>query len=179
MVKIYSQGNLDGACFLYAIANSYKALSGKQVSPTAWSKALNWVCYIEDFMDRRIGTERYNDNTALFELVITNMLNELSSFEVKHVKCSNLESIKKLISQKSVAMFCYKIVNSNGKEIVNHWTCGVDMSKDPLGIHVACSDCEAVPKRSDKFNRWYNEIITSNDTLTIFDISVFQIMDKS
>ena len=180
MIKIYSQGNLDGACFLYSIANAYKALSNKDITKSAWSKAVKGVLFLEDFMDGTLGTERYNDN-QMFEDVVINMLNAFSrkiAFEVKQVKCGNLASIKKLISEKSVAIFCYT-VEKNGKEIINHWTCGVGANDDPIEIQVACSYCNAEPKKVDKFNRWYNETRTNNNTTKVIKESVFKISIKS
>lgn len=38
--QIYHQGFFDGACFLYAQANAYKALTGKKVGREQWDRAL-------------------------------------------------------------------------------------------------------------------------------------------
>jgi hypothetical protein len=38
--QVYFQGALDGACFLYAVANAYKALATKKVSTTRWHAAV-------------------------------------------------------------------------------------------------------------------------------------------
>jgi hypothetical protein len=177
MIKIYSQGDLDGACFLYSIANAYKALTRKNVTSRAWSKALNSVLLLEDFMDSTVGTERYNDDALLFEAVINNMLGAFSrkiSFEVTQVKCRNIASIKKLISEKAVVIFCY-MVEKDGKEIINHWTCGVGLHDSPPGVQVACSSCDTEPQKDNKFSRWYNEIRSSNNVTTVLEESVFQI----
>jgi hypothetical protein len=39
-LKIYSQGELDGACFLYSVANAIRAVSGKAISRADWSRAV-------------------------------------------------------------------------------------------------------------------------------------------
>ena len=180
MVKIYSQGDLNGACFLYSIANAYKALSNKDITKNAWSKAVKGVLFLEDFMDGTLGTERYNDN-QMFEDVVINMLNAFSrkiAFEVKQVKCGNLASIKKLISEKSVAIFCYT-VEENEKEIINHWSCGVGFNDNTSEIQLACSSCEAEPQKSEKLLRWYNETRSNKNTTKVIKESVFQISIKS
>lgn len=40
-VQVYFQGILDDACFLYAQANAYKALTGKRVTPEHWNWAVS------------------------------------------------------------------------------------------------------------------------------------------
>lgn len=178
MVKIYSQGDLDGACFLYSIANAYRTLSNKEISPSAWSKALKWVCFPEDLLNRSMGTERYNNKTELYQLVINSVLAELSYYQAEHVKISKLDNIRKLITDNSVAIFCYRVVNDKGKEIINHWTCGVDYTVKPFGIQIACSDCSATPLKSSKYNRWYNEVRADDNITELFDFTVFKIYSK-
>jgi len=182
MIKIYSQGDLNGACFQYAIANAYKALSKKEITKSAWSKAVNGVFFLEDFMDGQLGTERYNDNPLLFGTVVNHMLGEFSGkvqYEVKHQKISNIASIKNLISEKSIAIFCYSVENEKGKELINHWTCGVGLNEDSTGIQVACSSCADKPQKNEQLNRWYNEIRNSKNITKVIKESVFQISIKS
>ncbi len=38
--KIYSQGELDGACFLYSVANSIRAVTGRVISRRDWQRAI-------------------------------------------------------------------------------------------------------------------------------------------
>ncbi len=181
MVKIYSQGDLNGACFLFSIANAYKALSHKEITQRAWSKAMKEVFFLEDFMDSALGTARFNDNPDLFKIVIQQMLNSFSDkeFEVNYMKCNTISAVKKLISANSVAIFCFKLENDKGKEIINHWTCGVDVTEKPAGIQVACSSCKNEPQKSNNYNRWYNEIRVKENTTAISEVSVFQICRKS
>jgi hypothetical protein len=39
-LKIYSQGELDGACFLYSIANAIRAVTGRAISQKDWRRAV-------------------------------------------------------------------------------------------------------------------------------------------
>ncbi|PBP64981.1 hypothetical protein PSYCIT7_013835 [Pseudomonas syringae Cit 7] len=38
--KIYSQGELDGACFLYSVANAIRAVTGRAISRPDWRRAI-------------------------------------------------------------------------------------------------------------------------------------------
>lgn len=181
MVKIYSQGDLNGACFLFSIANAYKSLANKDITKSAWSKAVNGVFFLEDFMDGKLGTERYNANPLLFETVVNHMLGEFSDkvqFEVKHLKSSNLASTKKYITESSVVIFCFRVENEKGNEILNHWTCGVDLSDVPSEIQLACSSCAVDPQKGNRYHRWYNETRSDKNITEVIEESVFQISIK-
>ncbi len=181
MKNIYAQGELDGACFLYATANAYRALTGKVIGKSAWANAMRGVFFPEDFLDggAKGGTERYRDDPLLFESVLKHMFSCFSaktkiSLNITPQTVKRVGDIKRLISATSVAIFCYK-VEENGKIEINHWTCGVGFSESPLKIRVACSSSEYEEKIDDSFKRWFTEEISENISTSIFDGSVFQV----
>ncbi|MBL6995798.1 hypothetical protein [Desulfobacula sp.] len=63
--KIYSQGALDGGCFLYSVANAYTTLLKRRFEKFPqlrqnWNKALLNIPFAIDFLLYDIGTDRYN-----------------------------------------------------------------------------------------------------------------------
>lgn len=59
--KIFAQGDLDGACFLYSIANSYVALTSKKLTCTQWKHSLRALPFkLDDYLTGK-GTEALDD----------------------------------------------------------------------------------------------------------------------
>ena len=52
-----AQGDLDGACYLYSIANSYFALTAKKITPAKWKASIRALPFkLDDFLSGQ-GTD--------------------------------------------------------------------------------------------------------------------------
>jgi hypothetical protein len=67
--KIYSQGEFDGACFLYSVANAIRAVTGKGISRADWQRAVSGMPFeTTEFLDG-FGTgklDRFPDTLSVF-----------------------------------------------------------------------------------------------------------------
>ncbi|HEX5392774.1 MAG TPA: hypothetical protein VFW68_05830 [Rhodocyclaceae bacterium] len=131
---IYTQGDLDGACFLYCLANSYVALTGKGMTSAQWRKSLKSVPFrLDDFLSGDLGTGYLNDDFNYLEGLCHNFLQGAGNaerFEVTSKKQNlTLRSLKASISDEQVAIIAI--------EKGNHWVSVVDADKDRF--YIACS----------------------------------------
>ncbi len=156
--KILSQGDLDGACYLYSIANSFFALTSKQITAAQWRKALRALPFkLDDFLSGQ-GTEALDSTPEYFEGLCRNFLEELRNtrFQLsRHEKVSS-KSLRSAIAENQVAI----IAIEDGA----HWVSVVDA--DQTQFYLACS---AVPlnsteqyleQRSPNFQRIFNRTST-------------------
>lgn len=129
------QGDLDGACFLYSIANAVVALSGRKPTITQWSNSLQYIPFAADFLKGNTGTKNYDEKPELYEFAIKQALSELSpNRKYKITSFLNIDSIAdidKLINQNSVI-----ILNINSE----HWICIVSVLPSQNKLLAACSD---------------------------------------
>ncbi|GGB55159.1 hypothetical protein GCM10011502_30130 [Oceanisphaera marina] len=86
MRKILSQGDMDGACFLYAVCNAYHALSGRKATAKRWRESLKWIPFANDFISDG-GTWRYDEDVALYEFSISRILRELAPDMTFRLEC--------------------------------------------------------------------------------------------
>lgn len=177
MSRIYlTQGDLDGACFLYSIANSVAALSAKKPTVKQWSKALEYIPSASDFLDGSIGTKNYDDRHEIYKFAIEQALSEYSPSHnynvLSHPDIDNISQISKLIGHDSVA-----ILNINGE----HWICVVDIEKSKNKLFAACSDVTDTQifyykeLKCDRFDRFFNKEYQLNAKCSIYKPSVIQI----
>lgn len=137
--KILAQGDRDGACFLYAIANSIQSLKDKPVSQRQWGKCIQQLNFnLDDFLAGR-GTEKLDDNPIYFELLCKEFLKVLNVKLkiVSHVDISSSADLKRHVLLDS-AMLATIYGGA-------HWVAIVDVNGDD--IYMACS-AQALSGRS-------------------------------
>ncbi|CCK74958.1 hypothetical protein OLEAN_C07820 [Oleispira antarctica RB-8] len=175
--KYLIQGDLDGACFLYSIANSVVALSGRKPTVNQWSKALQYIPFSADFIDGNVGTVNYDDNISLYEFAIKQAISEYSpssDYEIKtYPEITSVIDVDNLVSDNSVV-----VLNISG----DHWVCVVSVDLENNRLLTACSDItdviyDYVEKPCD-FNRLYNREYNLNEEDRIHEPSVIQIILK-
>jgi len=73
--RIYAQGDLDGACFLYSIINAYVALIGRAPGFEPVCAALAQVAHPGDFLNPSVGTTgKYDRDYPLLQQTIERLL---------------------------------------------------------------------------------------------------------
>ena len=60
---IRGQGDLDGACLLYALFNARQALTRTRLTQTAWSNALEELHNANAFLDSTRGSEETDSDS--------------------------------------------------------------------------------------------------------------------
>lgn len=132
---ILAQGSMDGACFLYSIANAAKALTGsKRLRAQHWSNMLQTIKRVGDFMDQQVGTENCDPRPRQQVELVRRMMKELTpnhSVTVSLVPSEDLtgKRLSALLDQKSVLVI--------GTQ--NHWVCAVDIDHDGRNLLIADS----------------------------------------
>lgn len=158
--RILAQGDYTGACFAYAIANAYVALTGQKPREGKWSRAMSGLPHTIDLFVNNYGTTRYNNDRSLFKGAIQNTLNalgeDLCSFKVDGEICSNGDRpITECMDDDSVILFCPKL---------EHWTVAVSYQEKPWKLYLACSSAltdsepgEYWEERAPLHGRSYND----------------------
>lgn len=131
MNRIFSQGDFDGACFIYSAANAAQVLSPQKATQKRWNEALKWIPFSDDFITDN-GTWRYDEDIDLYIFSLKRMFREFapnSTFEITHYpNINSAENIRNLINQHSVV-----VLNIN----LEHWVTCIDT--DVENILIACS----------------------------------------
>jgi hypothetical protein len=150
------QGDLDGACFLYSIANSVVALTGQKPSTKEWSNALKFIPFSHDFIDGEVGTVNYDEQSEIYKFAVKQALSEYSPNKKFNVEIfpelTKTQEVEKLISKNAVV-----ILNISS----DHWICVVDTEVAEKTLLAVCSDLgERVNSYQEvkcRFGRTYNE----------------------
>ena len=81
--QIHTQGDFDGACFLYAIANAYTALTKSRPKYKDWDSGIGKIPHPVDFLRGCSGgtTQNYAKESALLGKAVDAMLTEISTSE--------------------------------------------------------------------------------------------------
>ncbi|KAF0163570.1 MAG: hypothetical protein FD157_2900 [Rhodocyclaceae bacterium] len=131
--RILGQGHLDGACFLYAIANAMLCLTNRtneRVPQKRWSKMISFL-NAGDFLDGCIGTAKTDDNPDLQELLAYECICRLDPKSKYVVETKNhltwRSNFDQLATQDTVLLLPTR----------EHWYCLVD-TQDKLA-YLACS----------------------------------------
>jgi hypothetical protein len=138
--RLLSQGEMDGACFLYAIANAFICLTGKRPQEGEWDNAIDQIPedYQADFLKGGVGTGNCLEDEINLREIIEKILKSFAkstktAFKVKHHKKETRKvDVGKLINEKSVALFCFED---------EHWVVGTvyDKNSKPPVLYLACS----------------------------------------
>jgi len=189
--RIHTQGDFDGACFLYAIANAYTALTGRRPELEAWDEGIRAIPHALDFLQGCVGTTQHHEKDA--DLLCNTVTAMLAAFSGKgaspsvefcpHV--SDLASVAQLVGQRSVVVFNYK-GETRHVRAGDHWVCAVAVDGDPLTVHVACSirrsddgrfnDREYVETHHRDADRYSNDCIAEEHMTEIVAGTAFKIL---
>jgi hypothetical protein len=138
--QIYHQGCWDGACFLYSIANAYKALTGSKVTREKWDRALEHVPNPLGFLGG-IGATRlsYEEAVGLIEAMLDAFSDPDERFKIDQLDhTATTADICREISLDAVVLFAF----AGPTEVHHprhHIACGVATSAEPAVLHIACS----------------------------------------
>ncbi|MFC1736380.1 hypothetical protein ACFL1X_09690 [Candidatus Hydrogenedentota bacterium] len=188
--RIHTQGDFDGACFLYAIANAYTALTNRRPRLEDWDSGIRQIPYAVDFLQGCVGTtQRHEKNHALLTETILTMLTELSARDSLiqaelQSDITDIVAISSLVTHNSVAILWYR-GQTAFVDAGDHWVCAVAKNEEPFRLHVACSirrsddghlnDRDYAEVHHSDLDRWSNDCITSKHGIEIMRGSVFKI----
>lgn len=187
---IYGQGDLDGACFLYAVVNAYVALCGKAPQFDAVCAAFAQVDHPGDFLNGIVGTTgHYDGNYALLQDNLERVLSRLGgeSFHVQRIEGpSTADSLRALLGPDSVAVVRYQ-GNSALTQDMDHWVCAVAADAQG-GTFVACSvrfqksfcgsECRYAETFHPQFGRWSNDLLHIGGEVKLVEGEVFRVTLK-
>jgi len=154
--RILGQGHLDGACFLYAIANAMLCLTNRtsrRLPSKRWSEMISFL-NAGDYLDGRSGTAKTDDNPDLQQLLAYECISRLdpqSTYVVvtkKHLTWRS--NFDRLVTKDTVLLLPTR----------EHWRCLVD-TQDKL-VYFACSTAWQESRNkyregaSPRLNRVYN-----------------------
>jgi hypothetical protein len=154
---ILAQGSMDGACFLYSVANAAKALTGGQSLRTQhWSSMLQTLKRVGDFMDQQVGTENFDPRPERQAGTVHRMMKELTPSRSISV---SLVSSDDLTGRRLAALLDPKSVIVVGTQ--DHWVCAVDIDLEGRHLLVADSsqlhEAEQYTERTDgRLGRVFN-----------------------
>ena len=154
--SIRSQGDFDGACFLYSLVNAVYCLTGRQIEADGWARVVSEAYDARDFLNGQIGTAKIDNLPSLLSTLAMQYLRALD--QITHYDVELVEGIKKVgdlqrtLSSKSVLLV------DNG----SHWFCLVDFYDD-----TAFAACSAA-LQDDPCN--YSEM-SSNRLRIIYNVS--------
>jgi len=144
MKHIYSQGDYDGACFLYALANAYSAVTGQRPPCGAWDMGIRSLHYAHDFLGGCIGTsEHFSADPQNIPAAVSVMLSSFNStgstVQWAHLPALHeLGQLAPLVDHKGVIIFRYQGETAH-IDAIDHWVCAVATTVKPFRLHLACS----------------------------------------
>ena len=169
-IQVYFQGILDGACFLYAQANVYKALTGKRVTKEHWNRAIALIPAPAAFLGGPGATQLHREEAEhLIEAVLGEFKDPGEAFTIERLDPkAQIAALGDRISSESVVLFAY----GGPTEFQNpesHIVCGVAATAGPnAALHLACSTAfwgrylstgEYVERHHPELGRWSNDSI--------------------
>ncbi|MBU1039970.1 MAG: hypothetical protein KKF77_02575 [Proteobacteria bacterium] len=188
MRRIYAQGDLDGACFLYSIVNAYAALRHEGPDFAAVSRAFAQVDHPADFLSGIVGTTgRYDLQYDLLEDNIRRVLALLGggTFTVRRIaRAYQVDLLEELLGENSVVVLRY-MGSSKYLSDMDHWVCAVDYEPGGRTVHVACSTrlqractgeaCTYAETFNERSGCWSNDMLLPGREHTLVDGEAFQI----
>lgn len=167
---IKSQGDLDGACFLYSLVNAVNCLRGRAIrTSSGWQRLIGAVYDPRDFLRNDLGTARVDEFPEIIVGLIRDyvqLLDASNEFIVERVEIPDetLLRLRRLVSEDAVLLV------DNG----THWFVLVDV--DQREMFAACSAAlfedphNYVETRSPILGRIYN---------TSFDLEKLEFQKKT
>lgn len=166
-IQVYFQGVLDDACFLYAQANAYKALTGKRVTPEHWNRAVSRLPEPAGFLGGSGATQlSYDEAVRHIEGILEAFSDPGETFRLS--PSAGIADLCGAVSSDSVVVFAY----GGQTEFQNprsHVVCGVAVSDGPpVALHLACSAAFSsrylwfgnyVERHHPHLGRWSNDSI--------------------
>lgn len=129
--KILAQGDRDGACLLYSLANAAQAMSGKEITEENWTSALDALPFATgEFLTER-GSAGLDHFPHCLELLGTTFLAS-AGLEVDVVWTDRLSSPARLKKHLDAGDLLIMEVDDGA-----HWVTAVDASSDE--VFFACS----------------------------------------
>jgi len=185
--KIYAQGDLDGACFLYGIVNAYAALRREEPEFAAVCRAFGQVDHPGDFLNGSVGTTgSYDNDYGLLEGNIKRILAILGQAEFFVQRISghfSADLLETLLGAQSVVLLRYTGSSHNAAGM-DHWVCAVAYDRKSRETHVACSvrlqkasngQGAAYRETLHEHGRWSNDILSDAHAHAVVDGEVFRI----
>ena len=168
-IQVYFQGILDGACFLYAQANTYKALTGKRVTREHWNSAVSRLPDSARFLGGPGATDLgYEEAARLIRDILEAFSDPGETFTLDKLSASAaIADLCSAISVDSVVVFAYG-GPSEFQHPASHIVCGVAASDDRTQLHLACSAAfssrylqfgEYFERHHPDLGRWSNDSI--------------------
>ena len=154
--KILAQGDRDGACFLYSIANAAFALTDKVVTQSKWVKGIRALPFeMSDYIAGR-GTEKLDLKPHYLEGFCQDFLAVLGvNAKVSwHEGLKSTAELKNILTPRQVFLM---VIDDDA-----HWVAMVD-ADDKDAVFIACSaealngDSPYLEESSPRFNRLYNK----------------------
>ena len=155
---ILAQGSMDGACFLYSMANATKALTGKEtIDAQCWSDMLRGLTHVGDFLDQLVGTERRDTRPGRQIAMVEQMMRALAPDTGIVV---SLVPYDELTGRRLAALIDAHSVLVVGTQ--EHWVCAVDIDFEARRLLVADSSElleseKYAEKRGGQFGRIFNK----------------------
>lgn len=196
--RIFAQGDLDGACFLYSIVNAYVALTGRAPDFANLCAALAQVPHPGDFLNPSVGTTgRYDLDYPLLLGTIERMLALLGGegppaqrFHVQRIHVQRIEgpltvrSAALLPDARSVVILRYQ-GSSHFADDMDHWVCAVAHDAALGCLYVACSvrhqracigaPCGYEERHHPEVDRWSNDQLCPERAHTIVEGEAFRV----
>lgn len=169
---IRTQGDLDGACFLYALANATQAITNLQITTTAWSAMVAELSNPMDFLDQGCGTRHSDGDVFKQENLANRLLKGLSPRGALTAK--NLSPLNKHCAFDEIITNRSALVLGSPQ----HWYCIVDFDSDNL--YIACSwslheqGHQYKERKSRRLGRTYNRV-DSRERLRVFQSRGFMV----
>lgn len=174
--KIYAQGDLDGACFLYSIVNAYAALTKKEPPFPNVCRAFRQVDFPQDFLSGNTGTtDNYDKNHSKLKENIERIISILGDERIitSQVFDNLLDvDLSDFVNDNSVLIVRYK-GDSKFAIGIDHWVCVVAYEKHFKTMHIACSvrlqkacmggNCDYREVFHQNFSRWSNDKLSTKN----------------
>lgn len=130
---IKSQGDLDGACFLYTLVNAVNCLRGLEIqSPDSWQRLIGDVYDPRDFLRNGIGTARIDEFPEIITRLIGDYVTLLDPSCDYSVKCVKIQDKTRMRRRRLVSQNAVLLVDDG-----EHWYVLVDV--DQGQVFAACS----------------------------------------
>lgn len=158
---IRGQGDLDGACLLYALFNARQALTRTRLTHDAWKSAIKDIQDANAFLDSTRGSEATDGDYEAERMLAETFINALApkvKLQVRTLKNMKNGSLGKMRPDQNSVIVC-----SNPQ----HWFCIVE--SNDTNAFVACSwvwqrDLNTYFERvSPELDRVFNEVLSLED----------------